>query len=578
MDNHELDPSPCELDAATLQRLSDLVGRAHARTSATGVAIALVEDNELVTCAASGASAPEVGTRSPIQGSFSGRCAATGEMLICADVMQDGRVNGEACAAAGIHSIVMVPVSENGKSRGVLGAFSDRANSFSPSQLTVLNTFAEITNELLHHRDQATSGETPAPVASVTDPSANCETVLHDVLSAYEADRKSRQPGPGKSTVTPFRDPSAPVAPPVVSAPSVTSAPAASTQSVATSESKPDKFGPQIVRPTATTRGGAATKMATAPEWKPFPEPPKTAPGKPQDDSDLLSFAADPMPVKAGPVLGNPKAERSSPMPDNGFLSGYEAQHARSGSGPVKFIVGGVAVLVLAGAVFGFSRFSHRASSFSAADSTAEVASAAAPVSTPDITPQPAAPAPEAAVAPKDASVKETSKAKLVDESQPRNEALAAKDQHKADTANAEPLFIRTNSAKKPSKDMADVQAPALMAGLGASKMPQMNATVVPPSPDFPIASVTAPKLINGPRPSFPAAANTLHLAGDTVVLNAKVMINGKIGNITVLRGHPVFVQAVKEAVKRWQYTPATLDHKATEATVEIVFKFGQGQ
>ena len=43
MEQHELDPNPCKLDAATLQRLADLVSRAHARTSATGVAIALIE-------------------------------------------------------------------------------------------------------------------------------------------------------------------------------------------------------------------------------------------------------------------------------------------------------------------------------------------------------------------------------------------------------------------------------------------------------------------------------------------------------------------------------------------------------
>jgi TonB family protein len=107
--------------------------------------------------------------------------------------------------------------------------------------------------------------------------------------------------------------------------------------------------------------------------------------------------------------------------------------------------------------------------------------------------------------------------------------------------------------------------------------MPEMKASVVPPKADFPTASVTAPKLINGPRPMFPAAANAMHVTSDTVVLNAKVMTNGKIGDISVVRGNPVFVQAVKEAVKHWQYTPAQLNHQPTESTIEIVFKFGQG-
>jgi TonB family protein len=76
----------------------------------------------------------------------------------------------------------------------------------------------------------------------------------------------------------------------------------------------------------------------------------------------------------------------------------------------------------------------------------------------------------------------------------------------------------------------------------------------------------------------FPQAANVLHLTGDTVVLNAKVLTNGKVGDISVVRGKPVFVQAVKDAVKRWQYAPAQLNNQPTDATIEIVFKFGPGQ
>jgi TonB family protein len=239
-----------------------------------------------------------------------------------------------------------------------------------------------------------------------------------------------------------------------------------------------------------------------------------------------------------------------------------------------KFIFGGVVLLALAGGVFGYTRYSHRTASTAAANTPAEVASSA-PTSPSEVAAQPETPAP--AVTSKDAPVKDTSKVKLVEDSQPKNDSAQAKDQHKTEAKEPEPMFIRTanGSVKKPSHNV-DVQAPTLMAGLAESKMPQMNATIIPPKPDFPIASVTAPKLINGPRPVFPSAANTLHLTSDTVVLNAKVMTNGKIGEVTVLRGHPVFVEAVKEAIRRWQYTPATLDHRPTEATVEIVFKFGQ--
>jgi TonB family protein len=176
----------------------------------------------------------------------------------------------------------------------------------------------------------------------------------------------------------------------------------------------------------------------------------------------------------------------------------------------------------------------------------------------------------------KESSQKDTPKQiKVSDDSQ--HNAETKSHEEKAESKQADPVFIRKGSAPAKKADAPEVQAPVLMANLGHQSMPQMSATVVPPKADFPTATVTAPKLLNGPRPTFPAGATALHLTSDTVVLNAKVMANGKVGDISVVRGHPVFVQAVKDAVKRWQYTPAQLDNKPTDATIEIVFKFGQG-
>lgn len=587
MESHEQNSNPCELDSGSLQRLSDLVGRAHARTSATGVAIAIVQADELITCAASGPAAPEVGSRSPIAGSFSGRCAASGEMLTCEDVGKDDRVNGEACAAMGIFSMVMVPVSENKHVRGVLAAFSDRPNSFSPSQLTVLNTFAEIANELLQHRDQANSGEAPTPVGSVTDPSAKCETVLHDVLSAYEKERRANDAG--RTNVTAFPQPkpaTEPRTPFVVSSPSPSpvspAAIAASTTTGATrsdaasaqAERAPEKFAPQAVRPMSTA-GGAATKMAVLPEIAARPErlSPQVPPqAKPKNDSDLLSFAVDPMPMKqTGQFIGNAKSERVAAADDAALFSSLSNQHPSSGS-PMKFVIGAAFVLVLAGGLFGFSRMSHRTPTVSAATPAVD-ASSSQPTSTLNSQPTTPSPVPAPAVT-EDLSTRELPK--VVEDSHRRQDVKPVSE-HKPEPTEPEPLFIKSAGARSAKAQPApDVQAP-LVAGLGASRMPEMKASVVPPKADFPTASVTAPKLINGPRPMFPAAANAMHVTSDTVVLNAKVMTNGKIGDISVVRGNPVFVQAVKEAVKHWQYTPAQLNHQPTESTIEIVFKFGQG-
>jgi TonB family protein len=346
-------------------------------------------------------------------------------------------------------------------------------------------------------------------------------------------------------------------------------------------ETKPEKLGPQIVRSTSA-RGGTATKMARAAETVKAPEPPAT---KSQDDSELLSFAADPMPaMKAGPKFGNEKAERSSPGQDSALFSNYASEHAKSGSNPVKFVLAGAAVLVLAGAVFGFSRIGHHTSTTAAAAPATEAsaplpASSSAPVTyasdaPPALTNSTQETSPKAA-----ADTHNSAASRATDDNHRKDQSVATKQDHKSD-AQPEPLSIKTPDAsltKKPV-EVSDVQAPTLMAGVSAGKMPDLHATVVPPKPDFPTASVVAPKLLNGPRPVFPIGAHALRLKGDTVVLNAKVLTNGKVGDISVVRGQPVFVQAVKEAVKRWQYTPAQLNNQPTEATIEIVFKFGEEQ
>jgi TonB family protein len=601
----------CGLDAATMQRLADLAARAHARTSATGVAIALLEDAELVTCASFGPAAPDVGTRAPIEGSFSGRCAQSCETLLCDDVLHDDRVNGEACAAMGILSMVMVPVQEEGTARGVLAAFSDRPNSFSASQLTVLNTFAEIANELLQHRDQARSGEpAPVPVASVTDPSAKSETVLHDVLSAYEADRIVREKSERESNAAAqtLVDGMRSVATPVTAGPAapVPFAPAASIVKPTPVAPLPEAPRPQIVRSTSATRSAVATKMALA-------DPVRDS-SKPASDTDLLSFAADPMSWSSAKLVDSPKPvqrngtdpvpqvqpsmptkkataefERTAPIAapeptpariEAPMLASFGAQSEPHSSTGRRVVIGGIAVLVLAGAVFGFSRMGHRASSDAPSSRVEMPAPNTQAAQESATTPTAVSTTADAAV-----TVNASEPAKRVEEPKHKDEASALHADEKnspkkadADAKQAEPLFIRTADAKKTAQPVADVPAPNLMAHATAPAMPEFKSTASIPKADFPVSSAVPPKLINGPRPTFPQAATALHLKGDTVVLNAKVLTNGKVGEISVVRGHPIFVGAVKEAVKRWQYSPARLDNQPTDSTVEIVFTFGPAQ
>jgi TonB family protein len=75
-------------------------------------------------------------------------------------------------------------------------------------------------------------------------------------------------------------------------------------------------------------------------------------------------------------------------------------------------------------------------------------------------------------------------------------------------------------------------------------------------------------KAISRPAPVYPDMAKQMRLSG---AVKVKVVIgtDGLIKDVQVLGGHPILVQQVEEALKKWKYAPAS-----TETTVQLEFKF----
>jgi putative methionine-R-sulfoxide reductase with GAF domain len=140
-----------DLEAA-LQLLAE---RAQYITGASGAAIALLEDNEMICRASAGASAPELGAEVQVKSGLTGESVRTRQVLRCDDAETDSRVNRESCRALGIKSVMVVPLVREQEVIGVFELLADRANAFEDRDVTALERLAEMVQTGLEHADAA---------------------------------------------------------------------------------------------------------------------------------------------------------------------------------------------------------------------------------------------------------------------------------------------------------------------------------------------------------------------------------------------------------------------------------------
>jgi putative methionine-R-sulfoxide reductase with GAF domain len=129
----------------TLDEMLQLVAdRAVAITRADGLAIALVQDNEIVLRAAAGRVRPDRGARIDSSSAFSGACFRTAQIVTCDDTETDARVNRQACRRLGTRSMVALPLCARGRAIGSLQAFSAQPFGFNDSDVRNLSRLAAL--------------------------------------------------------------------------------------------------------------------------------------------------------------------------------------------------------------------------------------------------------------------------------------------------------------------------------------------------------------------------------------------------------------------------------------------------
>jgi protein TonB len=87
---------------------------------------------------------------------------------------------------------------------------------------------------------------------------------------------------------------------------------------------------------------------------------------------------------------------------------------------------------------------------------------------------------------------------------------------------------------------------------------------------------VQAAKIVAQPQPLYPALARQARIQGN-VVLHAIIDKDGRVGQLEVVSGHPLLVQAALDAVKQWRYQPTQLNGDPVEVDTTITVSFVLG-
>jgi putative methionine-R-sulfoxide reductase with GAF domain len=192
-----------DLDAA-LQLLAE---QAQYITGATGAAIALRDQEEMLCRASAGHSAPEVGSQLQVNSGLSGESVRTRETLRCDDAATDPRVNRESCEALGIASVVVMPLVHGNEVIGVFELFSDKTNAFETRDLVALERMGKMIFTALGHGgahdlageeeqqpvETQTAVESPAAPGSAED-AGSAAAVLNG--SEHDGNAQITQAGP----------------------------------------------------------------------------------------------------------------------------------------------------------------------------------------------------------------------------------------------------------------------------------------------------------------------------------------------------------------------------------------------
>jgi TonB family protein len=165
--------------------LNEAVEQARKATGATGAAIALIRDGEMICRATTGKNAPDLGVRVDMTSGLPGASLLTEKVQQCSDTEEGGLVNAEVCRRLGVRSMVIAPLVNGSGAFGILQVFSSEPHVFGEHEIETLEILAKKIAEnkaSVSTNNSATEPEPPRPES----PSMTSTSTLSERLKALE--------------------------------------------------------------------------------------------------------------------------------------------------------------------------------------------------------------------------------------------------------------------------------------------------------------------------------------------------------------------------------------------------------
>lgn len=131
------------LDLAFDLVLHEIAEQARAASGATGAAIALTRDSQMVCRATTGDNAPDLGVSVEAASGLTGTCLKTGNVQWCMDTESDPGVDPETCRRLGVRSMLLIPLVDMDEAFGVMELFSSSPNAFREQEMATLLRLAD---------------------------------------------------------------------------------------------------------------------------------------------------------------------------------------------------------------------------------------------------------------------------------------------------------------------------------------------------------------------------------------------------------------------------------------------------
>lgn len=144
-----------------VELMNSICLHAQSFTPGQGAVVELVEKDEMVYTAASGTAQAHIGFRLKRDGSFSGLCVTTGQVLRCDDSETDDRVDRAACRRVNVRAMICVPLIYRGSVIGVLKIMASEPNAFAERDAQILRLMSGLLSSSLG-REAALAEKTQA--------------------------------------------------------------------------------------------------------------------------------------------------------------------------------------------------------------------------------------------------------------------------------------------------------------------------------------------------------------------------------------------------------------------------------